>query len=165
MYDVLMLFHLVFFNYLHLSKFSLLLLLLIIILLHLVLLIHVLRIRRHIFIAIIFICHITGVATVCSIINCVLLVADIPTNLHWWWIICGVLTKTIIQHYHATASTHSGFAYGRYTSDFLLRMYRLIRAVMFHFIIVTSLAKTTRTLTWYYHLLLHTAWWSYTIAL
>ena len=124
--------------------------------------IHVFRIRWHVFIAIIFVCHIACCARITSpcIINCILILIH-STALHWCWI-CWCIIKTIIEHHYTSSLPRLSNCW--YTSNFLLRMYWLIWAVMFHFIIVI-LTKSTRTLARYYHLLLHTCWRPNTITL
>lgn len=127
---------------------------------HVLVFIHIFWIRWHILIAIIFICHVTCSTSVTTIINCIL-IDWYAASLHRSWI-CWRIIKTIIEHHHASSSPW--FSNCWYTSNFLLWMYRLIRAVMFHFIIII-LSKSTWALTWYYHLLLHTCWWTYLISL
>ena len=115
-----------------------------------------LRIRRHIFIGIIFIGHVACITSNTPlVINCILVYRN---TLHLLLII-----KTIIEH-HNLSSTCARFTNCGYATIFLLRMYWLIWTVVFHFV-VSILSESTRALSRYYHLLLHTWWWSNTISL
>ena len=116
---------------------------------------NVLWVRRHVFIGIILVCHVAGIASIALIIYRILI--DRST-LHLLLII-----KTIIEHQNLSSAC-SRLTYGRYAADFLLGMYWLVRAVMLHFI-VAILPESARALPRYYHLLLHARRWTHAVSL